>query len=129
MIEPALIETIEHDIQEPWRALPSDYCRYIRWLLEERKMSEAVRENMANGLLKENASVNAWRILAKTASNAFDDLIATCGEGGAKGRPMDLFHLDDWKRIRNWQKEIDKARCDADPEYAQREKAVEPCQT
>ena len=48
-----------------------------------------------------------WRRLAKTAGNAFADLLAVCGEGNAIWRPCDIIHRADWRRMQNWQKEIE----------------------
>jgi hypothetical protein len=68
--------------------------------------------------------INAWRRLAKTALNAFDDCLTACGEGNSKGRPMDLFHRDDWKRMQAWKLEIHNARLAADPDYAARQNTI-----
>jgi hypothetical protein len=44
----------------------------------------------------------------KNYRNYAEDLWSVCCEGETKGRPCDLFHRDDYKRMKNWQRECVK---------------------
>lgn len=61
MIGQAMIEKIVDDISKPWKATASDYCRYIRWLLEERRMTNDTMDNMADNLIAEEKECSELR--------------------------------------------------------------------
>ena len=61
MIEQIMIDKICDDISEPRKARATDYCRYIRWLLEERRMTGDTLENMAEMLETEHGIVEQLR--------------------------------------------------------------------
>jgi hypothetical protein len=66
------------------------------WIVE--RLNKAERER------------DAWRRLAKTAQNAFEDLKKACDHPTVIQR----MHPDDWKRAQNWAVEIQRARQAAD---------------
>jgi hypothetical protein len=77
MLAPEAIATIEKGIEQPWNATEAEHRRWIRWLLEERRMQGAVLNNMMDNLLREHditttlgralSKVLAWMTNVNTA--------------------------------------------------------------
>ena len=74
------------------------------------------RFGSGNERCREDRRIAAWRRAAKTAQNAFEDLMNACRGLYAESTPIpkDAVNSDDWKRMQRWEGEVVKARNAAD---------------